>query len=681
MNSSCGLGKWRPTWLQRLNTTRGFMLVYGLLGTIQAMSYIYFVATLTTIEKRFKIPSRTTGLVMSGNEISQIMLSLFLSYFGGQRNRPVWIAWGVAFSALSCFILALPHFLYGPGSTALSLTKEYVGSTVSDSTKFRQKDEALCSANNITDCSHSDTGGEFSNVPPLLIFFSQFVLGIGTTLYYSLGQTYIDDNAKKTKTPLLLGMTLSLRTIGPAFGFMLGFACLSFYISPTLTPIIDNKDPRWLGAWWLGWLLLGSIMLLFSLFIAMFPKKLPPSKTKVDVEVNSNVKENGSNKDKDAISKTISENSVHRNTASLEKFQLVEDNERIPSLKEFPAALKRLLKNKLLISNILSSVFYILGGSAYITYLAKYMEVQFHQTAAGASFVIGPAAIIAMTTGFLLSGVLISKFKFKPKYLLPWNVVVGFVFVFGEISFIYLSCEDSALMGYDKANNHFDLINDCNRGCHCNIAKYNPVCWEEEQLNFYTACHAGCYQSELKDKLVVYSNCTCLPDISNSGIDNLVKQNVILKTGNCQSDCYRTFITFMLITMFMHFLGSSGRIGNVLVNYRAVDAIDKSFAQGLSLLMISLFAFIPGPILYGAIIDSTCISWDDTCGQRGNCWLYNKEDFRLYINVISASLTFIGTLFDVLVCYYGRNLDLYGEDEIKETKEAVVDSKPSIDKY
>lgn len=53
--------------------------------------------------------------MLSGNEISQILLSLFLSYFGGQRNRPRWIAWGVLLSALSCFILATPHFIYGPG--------------------------------------------------------------------------------------------------------------------------------------------------------------------------------------------------------------------------------------------------------------------------------------------------------------------------------------------------------------------------------------------------------------------------------------------------------------------------------------------------------------------------------------------------------------------------------------
>lgn len=65
------------------------------------------------------------GIIISGNEISQIMLSLILSYYGGQRNRPRWISCGVIFCALSCFILALPHFIYGPGDDALQLTQEY----------------------------------------------------------------------------------------------------------------------------------------------------------------------------------------------------------------------------------------------------------------------------------------------------------------------------------------------------------------------------------------------------------------------------------------------------------------------------------------------------------------------------------------------------------------------------
>jgi len=60
----CGVSCYHPGWLQKFANTKSFLIVYGLLGTIQAMSYLYFVVTLTTIEKRFKIPSQTTGKFM-----------------------------------------------------------------------------------------------------------------------------------------------------------------------------------------------------------------------------------------------------------------------------------------------------------------------------------------------------------------------------------------------------------------------------------------------------------------------------------------------------------------------------------------------------------------------------------------------------------------------------------------
>lgn len=122
---------------------------------------------------------------------------------------------------------------------------------------------------------------------------SQFVLGIGNTLYYSLGQSYLDDNTKKSNTPLVLAYALSLRMFGPAIGFLLGYVSLNIYIDPTKTPLIDSKDPRWLGAWWLGWILLGVVMLVFAFLIGMFPKELPktpPPGTVTDepIELNSN---------------------------------------------------------------------------------------------------------------------------------------------------------------------------------------------------------------------------------------------------------------------------------------------------------------------------------------------------------------------------------------------------------
>lgn len=106
---------------------------------------------------------------------------------------------------------------------------------------FRQSNR-LC----LAEPQEQDCDGEIESIVPLvLIFVSQFVLGVGNTLYYALGQTYLDDNTKKTNTPLLLSYAFSLRTFGPAVGFVLGYFSLKVYIDPTKTPLIDSKDPRW----------------------------------------------------------------------------------------------------------------------------------------------------------------------------------------------------------------------------------------------------------------------------------------------------------------------------------------------------------------------------------------------------------------------------------------------------
>lgn len=123
-----------------------------------------------------------------------------------------------------------------------------------------------------------DCNEVFEYLPLILIFLSQFVLGIGNTLYYSLGQSYLDDNTHQRNTPLMLAYAFSMRMFGPVIGFALAYFTLTIYIDPTLTPIISKDDPRWLGAWWLGWILLGALMFLFAGFIGMFPKHLPKKK-------------------------------------------------------------------------------------------------------------------------------------------------------------------------------------------------------------------------------------------------------------------------------------------------------------------------------------------------------------------------------------------------------------------
>ena len=75
-----------------------------------------------------------------------------------------------------------------------------------------RKNNRLCMKENL----ERECNDEMESIVPLyLIFLSQFVLGIGNTLYFALGQTYLDDNTAKTKTPLLLSYAFALRTFGP----------------------------------------------------------------------------------------------------------------------------------------------------------------------------------------------------------------------------------------------------------------------------------------------------------------------------------------------------------------------------------------------------------------------------------------------------------------------------------
>lgn len=76
----------------------------------------------------------------------------------------------------------------------------------------------------------------------------------------------------------------------------------------------------------------------------------------------------------------------------------------------------------------------------------------------------------------------------------------------------------------------------------------------------------------------------------------------MITSGPCPIDCGYRFYIFMGTVCFMQMVGCTGRITNVLINYRSVLPQDKALAQGMALLLISLFAFIPGPIIYGKII-------------------------------------------------------------------------------
>lgn len=68
--------------------------------------------------------------------------------------------------------------------------------------------------------------------------------------------------------------------------------------------------------------------------------------------------------------------------------------------------------------------------------------------------------------------------------------------------------------------------------------------------------------------------------------------------------------------------------------------------------------------------------WNYKCGNRGNCQLYDQTKFRYYINLTAVALTSVGVFFDVLIWFYGKNIDLYGEEEARRQKELNKRNQP-----
>ena len=71
------------------------MFLLSVLVTLQqALSSGYLNSVITTIEKRYEIPSSISGIIASMYEIGNVITVIFVSYLGSRRHIPVWIGMG-----------------------------------------------------------------------------------------------------------------------------------------------------------------------------------------------------------------------------------------------------------------------------------------------------------------------------------------------------------------------------------------------------------------------------------------------------------------------------------------------------------------------------------------------------------------------------------------------------------
>jgi hypothetical protein len=63
-----------------------------------------------------------------------------------------------------------------------------------------------------------------------------------------------------------------------------------------------------------------------------------------------------------------------------------------------------------------------------------------------------------------------------------------------------------------------------------------------------------------------------------------------------------------------------------------------SFAFALHYLSNKLIANIPGPILFGHVVDLSCDIWQKVCDETGYCLIYDLDHMMQQLGIFTGSL-------------------------------------------
>ncbi|XP_046382967.1 solute carrier organic anion transporter family member 74D isoform X2 [Ischnura elegans] len=683
VEGTCGIGLCAPSWLQLFRTKQAFLVIFCITWVLQGMYYTYFVSVITTIEKLFQIQSKTTGIILSATEVGQIGSSLLLTYYGGQGHRPRWIAWGMVLFALSSFTCALPHFIFGDqllyankllpkggggggleGAGSVSMLQSSLevsawnsssspggvvlgaASSVFPSSKDVPfplsgelcMEEPLGGWGNLSESvedkckegqSESLIQSKITTVVLAMFFVSLLGVGMGQTAVNTLGIPYIDDNVASRESPLYFAITIGVRILGPALGFMLGSLCTRLYTHPTVDPMMSPTDPHWVGAWWLGLILVSGLLMLASLAMFSFPKKLTASHLAPNL-------------------------APPPQTAK----------QKNPSLRDFPKAVKKLLRNEILIFRTASSVLHLLPIAGIYTFLPKYLESQFRLAAHKANMIAGVGGILVMGVGIIISGVFILKVKPNARFIAAWIALTAVIYALGMGVLMLIGCpmDDFAGLKLERgAMVKFEPL--CNNTCSCDAVPFSPICGYDGKT-YYSSCHAGCRNRTFVDgKHIEYSDCFCMDPSSSAaiGLNGLPKKPMTASQGYCDLEC-SNFVWYMLLFSVFVFIHSTSEVGSMLLILRCVDPQDKAMALGLIQFAIGLFGNVPCPIVYGAVVDSACVVWDMACGKQGACWLYDVDVFRMFYHGTTGIILLCAFFVDLVVWYKAGSITFADEN-------------------
>nr|XP_006811944.1 PREDICTED: solute carrier organic anion transporter family member 1B3-like [Saccoglossus kowalevskii] len=632
----CGIGRWQPKFLQCFANIKFVFFLFCAANFLLSFSYSVFIATITSIQKRYALPSLFFGLNATLFDSAILLSVLFVAYLGGRHgsHRPRWVGIGLVLAAISSSSISLNHFMSSPYEYGKLDLKSNITTLCSEDYDYMKVNRSL------TDCSSdSARAAESDSVRmAVMMLLGHTLAGICYTPFIVLTPTYLDDFIGKKKSPLYLGIFYAMYSLGAVVGFPFSSIFVSIYVDVgrvDLTTVdLTPDDARWVGAWWLGFIVDGILTLMVAIPLVFAPKKLALSTNKLnDVKQERKHEISLQNNDGDDDENAVGQEALKR-------------------IKEFPKALGRLFTNLSLISIAIAYGLEVAMISGLVTFATKYTEVQFRISATMSANITGVGLVISSTIGTLLGGYFLRRFKPDLVTTVKYVVIIAIFNVFLPIPLLFLGCNNEEFAGvtipYQKYNVTVNdtwesedlwpdspLVSPCNIYCDCADSRYDPVCGNDG-ITYFSSCFAGCTETTTHKN---FSSCSCI----NPGTSVLSEQTA--QIGICGGQCTSMLILFIVVIFVESLVASLPLTAFVIITFRCVAPADKPFALGIRQLFAQVLGWVPTPIYMGIIIDSTCLLWSQNqCSEFSTCWQYDLFDYRYKLFTFQIVLKILALL-------------------------------------